>query len=121
MSCRSAGQTRLSYAEHGQTGSLSRARRGLGSDYRGTLSLVSPDPVALPLLLDGRRTTIPTLHARGRFALRERQIELDFFIVPDPAHPLLLKIMGHDSTWQVLRVDLPGADAGESIERRSRA
>ncbi len=119
---RSAGQTRLSYAElDSDLGSLLKGiGGGLGGTrvyYRGTLSLVSPDPVALPLLLDGRRTTIPALHARGRFALRDRKIELDFFIVPDPEHPLLLKIVGHDATWQVLRVDRPGADAGESMEK----
>lgn len=133
---RGAGQTRLSYAEldggvggllndlTGKPGGGGLARGigiGLGGTrvyYRGTLSLVSPEPVALPLLLDGRRTTIPALHARGRFALRERQIELDFFVVPDPEHPLLLKITGHDATWQVLRVELPGADAGALVEDR---
>jgi outer membrane protein OmpA-like peptidoglycan-associated protein len=70
----------------------------------------------VPLLLDGRRTAVPALHARGRFALRERQIELDFFIVPNPEHPLLLKITGRAATWQVLRVDRPRADAAGPIE-----
>lgn len=118
---RTAGQTRLSYAEiDNELGSLIQGfGAGLGGTrvyYRGTLTLVSPDPVALPLLLDGHRTAVPTLHARGRFAMRGRQIELDFFIVPDAEHPLLLKIMGHDATWQVLRVELPTFDAGTSIE-----
>ncbi|MBA3317585.1 MAG: hypothetical protein H0T50_05775, partial [Gemmatimonadales bacterium] len=95
---RSAGQTRLSYAElddalggllHDLAGrpaqGASGLARGIGiglggtrTYYRGTLSLVSPDPVVLPLLLNGRRIAFPALHARGRFALRERQIELDF-------------------------------------------
>jgi len=133
---RSAGQTRLSYAElddalggllqdltggsaDGASGLARSIGMGLGGTrtyYRGTLSLVSPDPVALPLLINGRRTAFSALHARGRFALRERQIELDFFVVPDPEHPLLLKITGHDAIWQVLRVDLPNADAGGAIE-----
>ena len=133
---RSAGQTRLSYAElddalggllqdltgrstEGASGLARGIGIGLGGTrvyYRGTLSLVSPDPVALPLLINGRRTAFSALHARGRFALRERQIELDFFVVPDPEHPLLLKITGQDAIWQVLRVDLPDADAGAAIE-----
>ena len=93
---------------------------GLGGNrvyYRGALTLVSPEPVALPLLIDGRRAAVPVLHALGRFSLGERRIELDFFVVPDPEHPLLLKITGQGGTWQVLRVGLPGADAGALIER----
>ncbi|MBA3318133.1 MAG: OmpA family protein, partial [Gemmatimonadales bacterium] len=133
---RSAGQTRLSYAElddalggllHDLAGrpaqGASGLARGIGiglggtrAYYRGTLSLVSPDPVVLPLLLNGRRIGFPALHARGRFALRERQIELDFFVVADPEHPLLLRITGHDAIWQVLRVDLPDAHIGAVIE-----
>ncbi len=134
---RSAGQTRLSYAELDEasggllqdlTGGKSAGGAGLERSiglalggtrvyYRGMLSLVSPDPVALPLLLDGRRTTVSTLHARGRFSHGDRRIELDFYVVPDPDHPLLLKITGRRSIWQVLRVDQPGAAVGESIER----
>ena len=121
---RSAGRTRLSYAEvddgvggllgdlmqqpaRGRGGVARGIGLGLGGNrvyYRGTLTLVSPEPVALPLLIDGRRTAVPVLHALGRFSLGERRIELDFFVVPDPEHPLLLKITGQGGTWQVLRV-----------------
>ena len=142
---RSAGRTRLSYAEvddgvggllndlmqqpaKGRSGAARGIGAGLGGNrvyYRGTLTLVSPEPVALPLLLDGRRTAVSVLHALGRFSLGDRRIELDFFVVPDPEHPLLLKITGHGGTWQVLRVGLPGADAGalveKSLERECRA
>jgi outer membrane protein OmpA-like peptidoglycan-associated protein len=121
---RGAGRTRLSYAEvdDGVGGLLGARGIGLGLGgsrvyYRGALTLVSPEPVALPLLIDGRRTAVSALHARGRFSLGERRIELDFFVVPDPEHPLLLKITGQGGTWQVLRVGLPGADAGALIER----
>ena len=134
---RSAGRTRLSYAEvddgvggllgdllqqpaRGQSGVARGIGLGLGGSrvyYRGALTLVSPEPVALPLLIDGRRATVPVLHALGRFSLGERRIELDFFVIPDPEHPLLLKITGQGGTWQVLRVGLPGADAGALIER----
>ncbi len=118
---RSEGQTRLSYAEMDDElgGLLKGIGAGLGSTrvyYRGTLSLVSPEPVLIPILLDGRRTAIPALHARGRFAQRERQIELDFFIVPDDEHPLLLKITRPAATWQVLRIDRPHPDATDPIE-----
>jgi outer membrane protein OmpA-like peptidoglycan-associated protein len=127
---RSAGRTRLSYAEvdDGVGGLLSDLMQQPAKGrvyYRGTLTLVSPDPVTLPLLLDGRRTAVSVLHALGRFSLGERRIELDFLVVPDPEHPLLLKITGHGGTWQVLRVGLPGADAGalveQSLERECRA
>ena len=135
---RSAGRTRLSYAEvddgvggllgdllqQPAKGSSSGVARGIGLGlggsrvyYRGALTLVSPEPVALPLLIDGRRTAVSVLHARGRFSLGERRIDLDFFVVPDPEHPLLLKITGLGGTWQVLRVGLPGADTGALVEQ----
>lgn len=85
---------------------------GIGSGrqivtWRGTLDRVAlAEP--FPILFNGRRTQVPALHARGRFTNSGSPTpwDLDFWVLADSAHPLLLKVSASDRVLQTVRVDL---------------
>ncbi|MEO7986041.1 MAG: OmpA family protein [Gemmatimonadales bacterium] len=117
------GQTRLSLAEFegGGLGGLfgGSGLEGLGTKrvyYKGTLLLASPTPVAIPLLINGRRADVAVLHARGTFSLGSRQMQREFWFAADPEHPLMLRAEGGSTVWQVIRVDFPGSASAAAME-----
>lgn len=77
---------------------------------KGSLSRISSEPAPFPLLVNGRRVTVPALHVRGRFAFQERHLEQDFWVLADSAHPLILKAVTGKDTFQMVRAELPGED-----------
>jgi outer membrane protein OmpA-like peptidoglycan-associated protein len=80
--------------------------------YKGTLTSVTPNPQPFPLLVDGRRVTVPALHLRGDLADGARSAAVALWVLADSAHPLLLKsVLGRD-VFQMVRVDFPVAASG---------
>src|SRR5262249_22384211 len=73
--------------------------------YRGTLERVGVEP--FPVLLGGRRTTVPALHAGGTFTFTDRTIAPQFWWLDDVKNPITLKwaIAGVYET--VTRIDWP--------------
>lgn len=57
------------------------------SKASGTLSRVEPVAVPFPVLINGQRTTLPAIHARGAFD----DLHADFYFLDDPDNPLALK------------------------------
>ena len=96
------------------------AALGIGSGtrivaWRGTLERVSPaEP--FPILLNGRRTRVPSLHSRGQFTSSGSPTpwNVEFWVLADSAHPLLLEVKTNDRVLQTVRVDL--ADKGAALE-----
>lgn len=92
---------------------------GIGSGqqiltWRGTLDRVSAaEP--FPILLNGRRTHVPALHARGQFTSGGSLTpwNLEFWVLADSVHPLLLKVSASDRVLQTVRVDLPDSQRAE--------
>jgi outer membrane protein OmpA-like peptidoglycan-associated protein len=78
---------------------------------RGTLERASTTTEQLPLLIDGRRLTVPALHLKGRFTYQERQENVDLWVLADRTHPLLLRIVHGSDVLQVIRIELPNAPA----------
>lgn len=75
--------------------------------YRGTLTRVSEQPAPFPLLVDGRRVTVPALHLRGSFAKGPQRRKYEFWVLGDSAHPLLLKSVVDGHVFQVTQVNFP--------------
>jgi hypothetical protein len=75
--------------------------------YRGTLRRVEAQPVPMPVLLDGKRTTLPALHARGEVAVGGESGTAEFWILDDADYPLTLKWSVLGAVAQVVRVDNP--------------
>ena len=80
--------------------------------YKGTLTRISPDPSAFPLLVDGRRVTVPALHLRGSFTNGGRRREYEFRVLADSVHPLLLQSVVEGSVYQLVRVNAPIDESG---------
>jgi outer membrane protein OmpA-like peptidoglycan-associated protein len=83
--------------------------------YKGTLTRVSEQPAPFPLLVDGRRVMVPTLHLRGSFAKGPKRQEYEFWVLGDSAHPLLLKSVVDGHVFQVTRVNFPSDWAGGGV------
>ena len=75
--------------------------------YKGTLTRVTEQPAPFPLLVDGRRVTVPALHLRGSFAGGAQHREYEFWVLGDSAHPLLLKSVVDGHVFQVTQVNFP--------------
>lgn len=75
--------------------------------YKGTLTRVSPEPAPFPLLVDGRRVSVPALLLKGTFTKGLRRLEYEFWVLADSAHPLLLKTVVEEHVYQLVRVNFP--------------
>ena len=75
-------------------------------DYRlpGTLTRVEPNPVPVPVIVNGRLTSLPAIHAKGQFIFDAGE----FYFLDDPQNPLALRYhIGKDSLT-VIKIDFPG-------------
>ena len=83
--------------------------------YRGALRRVEATPVMLPVLLDGMRVSLPTLHAQGTIINGDKSIQAQFWWLDSSSWPVTLKWSlsrnGHVASQQVTRIDLPPSDA----------
>ena len=77
------------------------------SRYKGMLTRVSPEPAPFPLLVDGRRVSVPALHLRGDLADGPRRVTTELWVLADSANPLLLKAATGADVFQMVRVDAP--------------
>jgi outer membrane protein OmpA-like peptidoglycan-associated protein len=75
--------------------------------YRGTLRRVEAQPVPMPVLLDGKRTTLPAVHARGDVSVGSDSGTAEFWILDDADYPLTLKWLVLGATAQTVRIDNP--------------
>ena len=57
------------------------------SKASGTLTRVEPTAVPFPVLINGQRTTLPAIHARGTFD----DLHADFYFLDDADNPVALK------------------------------
>lgn len=95
----------------GQLGAIFQSRITM----RGTLALTSPRPEPMSVLLNGQRVNVQTLHYTGHFAFQDEKPTVDFWVVADSTHPLILKVVNGKDVLQTIRIDLPTKDA--DVER----
>jgi outer membrane protein OmpA-like peptidoglycan-associated protein len=95
-------------ASLGALGSIFQSRITM----RGTLTLTSPRPEPMSMLVNGQRVNLPTLHYTGNFAFQDEKATIDFWAVADSTHPLILKVLSGKDLLQTIRIDLPTKDAG---------
>lgn len=91
--------------------------------YRGTLAVTSAATESMPVLWNGRRVSLPTMHVHGRFTYQTRSAGLDFWVLADSAHPLILRgLSSKGRLFQMVRIDLPRRTTVEAeLERACRA
>jgi outer membrane protein OmpA-like peptidoglycan-associated protein len=74
---------------------------------RGTLTLASPKPEPMPMLVNGQRGTLQTMHYTGNFAFQDEKATIDFWALADSANPLVLKVVNGTDALQTIRIDYP--------------
>lgn len=85
------------------------------SKAAGTLERVEAAAVPFSVILNGVRTTVPAIHARGAFD----DIRADFYFLDDPDNPIALKWTTGSATGalQVVQITWPAAHAAPQIEQ----
>jgi outer membrane protein OmpA-like peptidoglycan-associated protein len=86
---------------------LSALLSPLRERYKGNLTRVSSAPEPFPLLVNGSRAAVPSLHLHGSFADGAKRAEWELWVLADSAHPLMLKSVLDDDVFQMVRADLP--------------
>lgn len=86
--------------------------------YRGTFRRVEAAPVALAVLLNGERVSLPAIHAQGTFTSpSNRSLQMQFWWLDSGTWPVALKksfAYGDKvMTEQVTRIDLPPAQRSD--------
>lgn len=79
--------------------------------YRGILKRVESGPVKFSVLLNGVRTDVPAIHAKGMLKFSDRQLETEFWWLDDAANPLTLKWSARETYAVLTRIDLPESAA----------
>ncbi|MGI8509067.1 MAG: OmpA family protein [Gemmatimonadaceae bacterium] len=108
---RSAGRTSLTFIEAADAFGMSVVQRTLS----GTIARVEPQPVAVPMLVNDIPTQLPAIHVKGTLSDEDSHDEFEFYVLDDPANPLLLRKRGPGFSSSVIRIEYP-----EPVGRRRR-
>lgn len=86
-------------------------------DNAGTLQREPPGVVSFPVLLNGRRVSLPAIAARGQLGVPGSMRPWEVLVLDHPTHPFTLKVAygaegagpGSPAEWrrQVVRIDFP--------------
>jgi len=96
----------LDRSDAGALAQLGIRGRAVPIRWRGRLTRTSSSPEDFPLLINGRRVSVPALRFRGQFVSRQRHYHPEFWVLADSTHPLLLKVADSIAILQTIRVDL---------------
>jgi outer membrane protein OmpA-like peptidoglycan-associated protein len=85
---------------------------------RGSLRANSKDSQAFPLLYNGVRVSVPARRVSGKFAANGASEDVEFWVLADRDHPLILKsTMGMD-VWQIVRIETPQDPPVRALEQQ---
>lgn len=110
---RSTGSAEFSVlSAEAPSGGLIFGGHGIAVRWRGKLTRVGRE--SFPLLVNGARINVPSIHARGNFSAREHSWSPDFWILENPGHALILKVSDGKTVFQTTRInfiDTPSMEA----------
>ncbi len=111
---RSSGKTTVTYLEvEPQFGETVVTRT-----LKGVLARIGAGPVDVPMLVNGKRTTLHALHVAGRLADDDGGEDFDYYVLDQPSNPLLLRSKGPGFSSAITKIDFPEAkDSPDSMER----
>jgi outer membrane protein OmpA-like peptidoglycan-associated protein len=115
---REGGRPRIDlHASADAVAAMLTAVDALASDLTGELAGDDHALVGVPVLVNGRRVWLPTLHAKGEFQGIVRTVPAEFWFLADENNPLTLRAMVDRARLQVVRIDTPGGDRVSTLER----
>jgi outer membrane protein OmpA-like peptidoglycan-associated protein len=85
----------------------------------GTVARVGTGPEDFAVIVNGRRSIVRVLQAKGRITGNTEGQDLAFHVLDDPQNPLMLTAAGKGWTTRLTRIDFPlAAGSAGSIERK---
>jgi outer membrane protein OmpA-like peptidoglycan-associated protein len=75
--------------------------------YRGHLRRVEDDAAAIPVLLNGKRTTLPAIHTWGTLSVGRDSAAVELWWLNQPDNAMLLRGIFKGRSSQLVRIDLP--------------
>ncbi len=110
---RKTGAAEITYLDVGAMFGMSVVRRELS----GTISRVKGGTTSVPMLVNGRRTQLPVIHAKGRLSDGMDSVPFEFHVLDDPDNPILLRSRGAGASSNLVRIEYPQPRQTRSIER----
>jgi outer membrane protein OmpA-like peptidoglycan-associated protein len=83
----------------------------------GTMTLFTTDAVPFPVLLNGRRVSLPSLQFRGVFTYQGERISHDYWVLADRSHPLILRNTRGSIVLQTVRIETPQRSTSSAVEQ----
>jgi outer membrane protein OmpA-like peptidoglycan-associated protein len=83
--------------------------------YRGNLKRVEEGTVAIPVLLNGERVSLPAIHAKGTLVVGKDKGEAEFWRLDQPENPMTLRMIFKEMSSELVRIDMP-AEVDTAIE-----
>lgn len=83
----------------------------------GTVKLVEPKPLLIPVLVNGKMAALAAWHVRGHLGEGDKSEDADILVLDDPANPLALHATIGTDKVQVVRIDFPVPDPTDALER----
>ena len=109
---RNTGKAQFTFVDAGEVLGSSAIK----GEYSGTLLRVM-DPPTLPVLVNGRKTPLPVIHATGELTGSQGQSSFDYYMLDDPGNPIVLKSSGAGKSSAIVRIEYPEPkDSPTSLE-----
>jgi len=75
--------------------------------FRGTLERVGTDTVPMNILVNGKSVSVPTIHGKGVFSVAGDNLNVELWILDNPANPMMLRMRGDSGQRQTIRINYP--------------
>ncbi|HSY83461.1 MAG TPA: OmpA family protein [Gemmatimonadaceae bacterium] len=88
-----------------------------GTPYTGMLRRAEAGPVPFVVLVNGRLTSLPSIHARGIVVAEGDRIDIDMIVLADPANPIVLSSSTTGGTsGRAIRITYPDPATTQHME-----
>ncbi|MCY7355418.1 MAG: OmpA family protein [Lysobacter sp.] len=100
---RNTGAAEITFLDVGAMFGMSVVRRELS----GTISRVKGGTTSLPMLVNGRRTQLPVIHAQGRLSDGADSVPFEFHVLDVPQNPIVVRSRGAGASSNLVRIEYP--------------
>jgi outer membrane protein OmpA-like peptidoglycan-associated protein len=83
-------------------------------EYSGTLARLKDSVTTIPVWVNGRMIQLPIIHAKGLLTGTHRQKAFEYYLLDDPANPIVLRANGNGSVNAITRIEYPEVKASPS-------
>jgi len=90
-----------------------------GTPYTGILKRVEPGPMPFAVLINGQPSSVSAIHARGKVVAESDSMDIELFILDDPALPIVLEsgAVGGEG-GRVIKITFPDSTLLSRLEQQ---